>query len=85
MSQMSNDLSVGTSDIQYKAPCASSYDTSGLSTWVSEIQAPQVQMHDRPRHETRPINTYNMFLIRRMFGRRHWCILFYYRNYSFIL
>jgi hypothetical protein len=40
LSQMTIDPSVNTFGTQYEASCASSYDTPGLSTWVSDIQAP---------------------------------------------
>jgi hypothetical protein len=70
MSQMSLDPGAGTSDTQYDAPRASSYDTPGPSTRVPETQALPDARHERPRREIRPRDTYNPSLIRRMFRRR---------------
>jgi hypothetical protein len=70
MSQMSLDPGAGTSDTQYDAPRASSYDTPGPSTRVPETQAPLDARHERPCREIRPRDTYSLSLIRRMFRRR---------------
>jgi hypothetical protein len=70
MSQMSLDSCAGTSGTQYDAPPASSYDTPGPSTRVTEKQAPLDAIHEHPRREIRPRDTYNPSLIRRKF-RRH--------------
>jgi hypothetical protein len=67
-SQMTLDPSAGTSDTQYEAPRASSYDTPSPSTRVPETQAPADARHERARREIRPRDTYNPSLIRRIFS-----------------
>jgi hypothetical protein len=67
ISQMTLNLSVGTSGTQYEAPRASSYDTSGPSTRVPETQAPAETRHEHSRHEILQRDAYNPSLITRIF------------------
>jgi hypothetical protein len=70
MSQMSLNPGVRTSGTQYDAPLASSYDTLGPSTRVTETQAPPNARHECSRRKIRLRDTYNLSLIRRIFRRR---------------
>jgi hypothetical protein len=83
MSQMTLNPGAGTSGTQYEATRASSYDTSGLSTRVPEMQLPADARHERSRREIRSRDTYNPSLIRRMFCKR-WCIFFISHNVVYI-
>jgi hypothetical protein len=81
MSQMTLDLSVGTSDTQYEAPRASPYDIPDPFTQVPETQAPSDVRHKCQRHEIWLRDTYITSLIRRIF-RQRWCIFFYFKGCS---
>jgi hypothetical protein len=67
---MSLDPGAGTFGIQYDASLASSYDTPGPSTRVTETQTPPDARHECPRREIRSRDTYSPSLIWRMFRRR---------------
>jgi hypothetical protein len=73
---MTLDPNAGTFGIQYETSRASSYDTFGPSTRVSETQVPVDARHKRSHRETQPKDTYNPSLIRRIFLSMLMCFLF---------
>jgi hypothetical protein len=70
LSQIILDQSAGTTSTQYTTHRASSYDTSGPSTRVSETQALVDARYKLPRREIQPKDTFNLSHIRRIFAQR---------------
>jgi hypothetical protein len=68
-SQITINSSVCTSRTQYEASRMSSYDTPRPSIRVSDTQAPAPERPELTRREIQLRNTYNLSLIRRVFGR----------------